>query len=88
MLLANILYSTSVQAFYLVTIGCLQRGKGSDIAGLELVRCVRGKTTQNDVVLKAKFQNLYRLVCPKAVADQHPRFSISQSFGLRIKNRL
>jgi hypothetical protein len=57
MLLANILYATSVQTFYLVTIGCLQRGEGPDVTGLELVGGVRGKTTKDNVVRKAKLQD-------------------------------
>jgi hypothetical protein len=88
MLLANCIDTSSVQSFYLVTIGCLKRGKGSDVTGLELVGGVRGKTTKNNVVLKAKLQDLQCLVCPEAITDQHPWFSISQSFGLRIKNTL
>lgn len=72
MLLADCIYTSSVQSFHLVTIGYLQGSKGSDVTGLELVGGVRGKTTQNNVVFKAKFQDLQCLVCPKAIADQHP----------------
>jgi hypothetical protein len=77
-----------VKAFYLVTVGYLQRGEGSDVTGLELVGGVRGKTTKDNVVRKAKLQDFQGLVCPKAIADQHPWFSISQCFGLRVKNTL
>jgi hypothetical protein len=77
MLLANCIDTSSVQSFHLVTIGCLQRGEGPDVTGLELVGGVRGKTTKDDVVFKAKLQDFQSLVSPKAIADQHSLFSIS-----------
>jgi hypothetical protein len=70
MLLANCIDTPSVQSFYLVIIGCLQRGKGSDVTGLELIGGIRGKTTKNNIVFMAKFQDLQCLVCPKAVGLQ------------------
>ena len=88
MLLANCIDTSSVQSFRLVTIGCLQRSEGPDVTGLELVGSVRGKMTKDNVVLKAKLQDFQGLVSPKAIADQHSRFSISQCFGLRFKSAL
>jgi hypothetical protein len=69
MLLANCINTSLVQSFYLVTVGCLQRGKEPDVTGLELVGGVRGKTTKDNVVLKAKLQDFQGLMCPKAIAD-------------------
>ena len=45
MLLADYVYTSSIQSFNLVAIGYLQGGKRSNVTGLELVRGVRGKTT-------------------------------------------
>ena len=86
MLLADYVYTSLIQSFNLVAIGCLQGGKRSNVTGLELVRGVRGKTTQENVVLKAKLQDLECLVCPEAVAYQNPWFTVSYSFSLGIKN--
>ena len=88
MLLADYVYTSSIQSFNLVAIGYLQGGKRSNVTGLELVRGVRGKTTQENVVLKAKLQDFEGLVRPKAVTNQHSWFLVSLSFGLGIKHTL
>ena len=84
MLLADYIYTSSIQSFNLVAIGCLQGGKNSDVTGLELV----GETAQDDVVFKAILQDLERLVCPEAVTNQYPWFLVSLSFSLGIKHML
>jgi hypothetical protein len=46
MLLADCIYTSSIQSFNLVAIGYLQGGKDSDVTGLELVGgCERGDNT-------------------------------------------
>ena len=50
-------------------IGCLQGGEDSDVTGLELVRGVRGETTQDYVVLEPKLQYFEGLVHPEAIAN-------------------
>jgi len=67
--LLNRLYTSAIQTLNLITIGCLQGGENSNITGLKLVRGVGRKTTQDNLVLKAKFQDLQRFVSPEAVAD-------------------
>ena len=44
------------------------------------------QTTQQDIVSKAMLQHLKRLVCAKAVADQHSRLAVRSLPGLRIKH--
>jgi hypothetical protein len=86
MLLADCVHPSTVESFYLVTIGGLQWGEGPDVTGLELVRGVRGKTTKNDVVLKAKLQDLQCLVGPEAIANKYPWLAVSPVLGLGIKH--
>jgi hypothetical protein len=45
MLLADSVYPTPLESFYLFTIGRLEWSEYGDIARLELVGCVRGETT-------------------------------------------
>ena len=54
MLLADYIYTSLIQSFNLVAIGCLQGREDSNITGLELVGGMRGEATQYDVMLKAK----------------------------------
>ncbi|KAH8725318.1 hypothetical protein GQ44DRAFT_227042 [Phaeosphaeriaceae sp. PMI808] len=68
MLFTHCVYASSVQSFNLIAIGRLQRRKGSDVTWLKLVGGVRRETTQDDVISKAKLQDLERLVSPKTVA--------------------
>jgi hypothetical protein len=49
--LFNWLYTFAIQTLNLDTIGRLQGSKDSNVTGLELVRGVERKTTQDDVVL-------------------------------------
>jgi hypothetical protein len=44
MFLADCIYTSSIQSLYLVAIGCLQGGKGSNVTRLELVGGARGET--------------------------------------------
>ena len=55
------IYTSSIQSFNLVAIGCLQGAKNSDVTRLELVGGVRGGMTQDDIVFKAKLQDLEHL---------------------------
>jgi hypothetical protein len=48
MLLADGSYTSSLQLFNLVAIGCLQWAKYCYVTGLELMRGVRGDTAWND----------------------------------------
>jgi hypothetical protein len=68
-LLADCVYTASVQSADLVATGRLQGGKDANIAGLKFVRSVRGKTTQDDVVLKAGLQDLKRFVTAEAITN-------------------
>lgn len=70
MLLANAVYTSSIQSFNLVTIGCLQGHKDSDVTRLELVGGVGGETTQDNVVFKAKLQDFEGFVRPEAVTSE------------------
>ena len=70
MLFADCDYTPSVQPVNLVAIGCLQRGERPNIAGLKLVRSMRGETTQNYVVLEAELQDLKGFVRSKPVGSQ------------------
>ena len=88
MLLANCIDTSSVQSFHLVTIGCLQRGKGPDVTGLELVGGVGRDATQGDVVFKTELQDLKGFVCPEAIAYQYAWFLIRQFSSLRVEHEL
>ncbi len=55
MLLADCISTFLKQHLSLVAVGCLQRGKQFNVAGLELVGGVRGGATQDDIVSKAEF---------------------------------
>ncbi len=47
----------------------LQWAKDPYIAGLKFVRRVRWESTENDIVLVAKFQDLERLMRAKIITD-------------------
>ena len=70
MLLANGVYTSSFQTLNRIAIGCLQGSEDRDVARLELVRSVRWEAAKTDVIGKAVLQNLERLVCAEAIADQ------------------
>lgn len=57
MLLPYRINTSPLQSFDFFAIGGFQQSKYSDVAGLELVRSVRRKPTQNDVVCKAILEN-------------------------------
>jgi hypothetical protein len=46
------------------------------------------QTAQHDVALKAKLQDLQRLVGPEAVTDQYSWFTIGSGSSFDIKNAL
>jgi len=85
MLLAYYVRTCSFQSFRQVAIGCLQWAKHCNVKGLELVRGVRGKSTQNNVVFETKFHNLEGLVRTEAVTYQHPWFLVGSCLGLGVK---
>jgi hypothetical protein len=67
MLLGYCVHAAAVQSLNLITVGCLQGRKDGDITGLQFVRGMGRQTAQDVVVLKAKLQDLQRLVGPEAV---------------------
>ena len=67
MLLADYIYTSSIQSFNLVAIGCLQGGKNSDVTGLELVGGVRRDNIQENVVFETKIQDFEGFVRSEAV---------------------
>jgi hypothetical protein len=69
-LFADCVYTPSVQPVNLVAVGCLQRGERPNIAGLKLVRSMRGEATQNYVVLEAELQDLECFVRSETVGSQ------------------
>ena len=69
-MLANGVYPSPFQTLNCIAIGCLQWSEDRDVARLELVRSVRREAAKTDVIGKAVLQNLERLVCAKAIADQ------------------
>lgn len=85
MLLANGVDASSFHSLDVVTVGYFQRSEHCDVTWLELVRCVRRQTTQQDIVSKAMLQDLERRMRAKAVADQHSRLTVRSLPGLRIE---
>lgn len=86
MLLANCVCTSSIEPLGFVAVGCLQRAKYSDIAGLELVGSVRWETAQTNIIFKEKLEDFERLVRPEPVTNQNTRFLTRPLFGLRIEN--
>jgi hypothetical protein len=86
MLLSNIIYTTSIQAFNFIAIRGLQGREGCKVAGLELVRSVRGQPTKGNVFGEAELQDLKCFVGPKAIAYQYPWFTVGQFSSLGIKH--
>jgi hypothetical protein len=54
MLLADCIHTSSLESINLVAIGCFQRGKYCNITRLELVRGMRGETTEDNIVFETK----------------------------------
>jgi len=54
MLLADCIHTSSLESINLVAIGCLQWGKYCNITRLELVRGMRGKMTEDNIVIETK----------------------------------
>lgn len=52
MLLADYIYTSLIQSFNLVAIGCLQGREDSNVTGLELVGGMRGETTQDYIIFE------------------------------------
>jgi hypothetical protein len=88
MLLADCICTSSKQPISLVTVGCLQGYKHSDVAGLELVGGVRGEATQDNIVFETKLQGFEGLMRPETITNQHPWFLVSLSSSLGIKHAL
>ena len=86
MLLADCICTSSVQSFNLVSIGCLQWAKYSNITRLELVRGIRRDTTQENIVFKTILQDFERLMRPETVANQNTWLLMRMYSGLGIKH--
>ena len=80
------MYTTSAESINLVPICWLQGCEHCNIARMDLVRGVRRKTTQDDIVFKAKLQDLECLVRSEAIRDEHSWFSVSFRLCLRIEH--
>jgi hypothetical protein len=50
------------------------------------MRGVKGKTTQDNVIFKAKFKDLKCFVGPEAIAYQYPWLAVSPVLSLGIKH--
>jgi hypothetical protein len=57
MLLADRVNTSSTKSVNFVAISCLQRSEHCDVTGLQFVRSVRGKATQDDVVSEAELEH-------------------------------
>ena len=88
MLLADYIYTSSIQSFNLVAIGCLQGGKNSDVTRLELVGGVRGETTEDDIIFETKLQDFECLMRSEAVTYQHPWLLVSSLLSLGVEYTL
>ncbi|KAF4631567.1 hypothetical protein G7Y89_g6564 [Cudoniella acicularis] len=86
MLLADCICASSVQSFNLLVICYLRWIKDSDVTGLELMGGVRRDAANDHIVLKTILQDFERLVRPKAVTNEDPRFLMRPSFGLGIEH--
>jgi hypothetical protein len=69
MLLADCINAASLYSFDLIAIGSLQWSERGNVAGLELVRCVRRKAAQGNVVCKAEFEDLKGLMRRESIAN-------------------
>ena len=49
---------------------------------------VRRDTAKDDVVREAKLEHFQRLMCPEAIADQHPQLTSSSLLSLRVEYTL
>ena len=70
MLLTDCICTSLEQPLSLVAVGCLQGGKHSDVAGLELVGGVGGEATQDDIVFETKLLGFEGLVRRETVGSQ------------------
>jgi hypothetical protein len=66
----------------LFAIGSLKGTKYTYITRLESVRCMRRKTTQNDIVLKAECEHVEGPVRFESVANQDLRFAVNLARSL------
>jgi len=69
MLLADCICTSSEQPLSLVAVGCFQRGKHSDVAGLQLVGGVGGEATQDNIVFETKLLGFEALVRHETVTN-------------------
>ena len=76
MLFVDRVRTSPKQLFDLVAIRCVRRSVYTDVTGLQLVRSMGEKPAKDDVVFKAVCHHLKRLMCTKAVVDQHTRLPI------------
>jgi hypothetical protein len=85
MLLADRINASTVQLFNLLAIRRFQETKNPDIARLQLMRNVRRKSTENNIMFITKGHYLERFMRAKAITNQNPRFVICSNSGLRVK---
>jgi hypothetical protein len=88
MLLADGICTSLKQPLSLVTVGFLQGGKQSDVAGLELVRAVGGEATVGNIVFETKLLGFEGLVRPEAVTNQYLCFWLACSLVWGLNTRL
>lgn len=86
MLLTNGFDSSAAHLFREITICRLERAKNCHVTWLKLMGCLRGKATENDVVVTSKLLNFQRFVGHETVVDQDAWPAVSALLSLRIKN--
>jgi hypothetical protein len=80
--------ATTELLLHLLTVGRFQWAKHADIARLQFVRCMRGQSAEDNVLLKAVCHHFQRLMRTETVADQHSRSTVRLCSCQRIEHQL